>query len=140
MAPHHHAYLWHGHGTILVRPGDAHRRPGHPEFPTAPVMPLEPAHWLLKSHAHIRATFTHPAEAAHWYTDRIRQHTPILTGSYAPAPAPDEITRRLTAREDLTGGWWTTGQRFLSLSLVACDPHPRHPGHPCPARRHRGER
>ena len=131
--PHHHAYLWHGHGTLLVKPGDAHRRPGHLEFPATPVMPLETADWLLKASSHVRATFPGPAEAAAWYTDQLQRHTGILTGTYAPAPDPGEIARRLAAREDLVGGWWTTGGRFLHLGLIACGPHPLRP-HPCPLR------
>ncbi|MFC9426697.1 hypothetical protein [Streptomyces sp. NPDC056987] len=137
MSPHHHAYLWHGHGTLLIRPGDAHRRPGHPEFPTTPLMPLEPAHWLLKTPAHIHGTFnqTETEDAAHWYTRQYERHTDILTGTYAPTPDIAALTRQLTARNDITGGWWTTGGRFLSLNLIACDPHPRHPHHLCPTTR-----
>ncbi|MEV7868396.1 hypothetical protein AB0P17_20370 [Streptomyces sp. NPDC088124] len=132
MSPHHHAYLWHGHGTLLVTPGDAHRRPGHPEFPTTPLMPLEPAHWLLKTPTHIQATFSQAQteDAARWYAHQLQQHADILTGTYAPTA---DLTRRLTARADITGGWWTTGGRFLSLNLIACDPHPQRPHHDCPA-------
>ncbi|WP_199566213.1 hypothetical protein, partial [Streptomyces corynorhini] len=96
--PHHHAYLWLGHGDILVKPGDAHRRPGHPEFPSAPVMPLESADWLLKTPTHIRATFPHPQNATDWYLEHLTRHAPAFTGSYAPPPDPAHLIRRLEAR------------------------------------------
>lgn len=54
--PHHHAYVWLGHGDVLVKPGDAHRRSGHPEFRSAQVMPLECADWLLKPAVRIAGT------------------------------------------------------------------------------------
>ncbi|MEW1721883.1 hypothetical protein [Streptomyces sp. NPDC093109] len=132
--PHHHAYLWLGHGDILVKPGDAHRRPGHPEFPSAPVMPLESADWLLKAPAHVRGTFARPRDAADWYVEEFTQHASALTGSYARAADPAQLIRRLEDRHDIVGGWWLTGGRFLSLNLIACAPHPLRPHHGCPSR------
>ncbi|WP_326611948.1 hypothetical protein OIE62_17215 [Streptomyces scopuliridis] len=40
-----------------------------------------------------------------------------------PAADPDAITRRLGEEDDVDGGWWVTGGRFLSISLIACSPH-----------------
>ncbi|MER8000705.1 hypothetical protein [Streptomyces sp. NPDC095613] len=134
MAPHHHAYVWLGHGDVLVRPGDAHRRPGHPEFAAAQVMPLESADWLLKDASRVEATFAEPAEAADWYAGRLARHLDAFVGTYAPGPEPDEISRRLAARADVVGGWWVTGGRFLSVNLIACSPHGVRREYGCPAR------
>ncbi|MEV7090917.1 hypothetical protein AB0O07_34520 [Streptomyces sp. NPDC093085] len=97
-------------------------------------MPLEPHHWLLKSPALVRHTFRRPHDAAAWYSEQFRRHADILSGSYAPLPTPADLTRHLAAPADLTGGWWTTGGRFLSLNLIACGPHSQWP-HPCPGER-----
>ncbi|MFJ2674766.1 hypothetical protein [Streptomyces sp. NPDC087525] len=134
MASHHHAYVWLGHGDVLVKPGDAHRRAGHPEFPSAQVMPLESADWLLKSAARIEATFAEPDEAADWYAEQLALHAKTFTGTYAPTADREEFVRRLAAGEDLVGGWWLTGGRFLSVNLVACGPHRVRPEYACPAR------
>ncbi|MFD7221145.1 hypothetical protein ACFV9P_09015 [Streptomyces sp. NPDC059892] len=134
MMPHHHAYVWVGHGGVLVKPGDAHRRPGHPEFASAQVMPLESADWLLKSASRIEATFTEPQEATDWYMAQLARHAETFTGRYAPLAAPDEIARRLAARADIVGGWWATGGRFLSVNLIACSPHRERREYVCPAR------
>ncbi|TBO56719.1 hypothetical protein EYS09_26485 [Streptomyces kasugaensis] len=132
--PHHHAYLWLGHGDILVRPGDAHRRPAHPEFRSAQVMPLECADWLLKPASRIEATFHEPEEGADWYAEQIALHAGLFAGSYAPVPAPEETVRALSAGADRVGGWWVTGGRFLSVSLIACSPHRARPDYACPLR------
>lgn len=134
MGPHHHAYVWLGPGEVLVKPGDAHRRPGYPEFSTAQVMPLESADWLLKNSARIEATFTEPKEAADWYAEQLARHAHIFAGTYAPAADRDESVRRLAAGEDVVGGWWVTGGRFLSVNLVACSPHRVRGEYGCPAR------
>ncbi|MFE1959840.1 hypothetical protein [Streptomyces sp. NPDC059479] len=134
MAPHHHAYVWIGHGDVLVKPGDAHRRPGHPEFPSAHVMPLESADWLLKAPTLIEATFTEAEEAADWYAEQMAQHSDALAGTYAPVPDRTETVRRLAAHEDIVGGWWLTGGRFLSINLIACSPHRVRREYVCPAR------
>ncbi|GAB2595299.1 hypothetical protein GCM10027168_30000 [Streptomyces capparidis] len=36
--------------------------------------------------------------------------------------------------EDVAGGWWLGGQRFLSVCLIACSPHRFRPEYPCPQR------
>ncbi|WP_245703366.1 hypothetical protein [Streptomyces lushanensis] len=86
-------------------------------------MPLESADWLLKAPALIEATFTEAGEAADWYTGQLAWHSDTLSGTYAPVADPIEVVRRLAAREDIVGGWWLTGGRFLSLGLIACSPH-----------------
>ncbi|WP_326611785.1 hypothetical protein OIE62_18325 [Streptomyces scopuliridis] len=117
-----------------MKPGDAHRRAGHPEFPSAQVMPLESADWLLKSAARIEATFTEPKEAANWYAEQLAHHTETFVGTYAPTSDRNEIARRLAAGEDIVGGWWVTGNRFLSVNLIACSPHRLRREYSCPAR------
>ncbi|MFC9653261.1 MULTISPECIES: hypothetical protein [unclassified Streptomyces] len=107
---------------------------GHPEFPSAQVMPLESADWLLKSAARIEATFDEPDSAADWYAEQLAQHAETFTGTYAPTADRDAFVRRLAAGEDAVGGWWLTGGRFLSLNLVACSPHRVRPEYACPAR------
>ncbi|TJZ52916.1 hypothetical protein FCH28_17240 [Streptomyces piniterrae] len=130
--PHHHAYVWLGPGDVLVRPGDAHRRPGHPEFRSAQVMPLECADWLLKPASRIEATFYEARVGAEWYAGRIAQYRCVFVGSYAVGPSYDETVRALSAGEDRVGGWWVTGGRFLSLNLISCGPHRVRLEYACP--------
>lgn len=134
MAPHHHAYVWLGHGDVLVKAGDAHRRPGNPEFATAPVMPLECADWLLKDAARIEATFDGPEEAAVWYAGQLARHADTFAGTYARTADHGEIVRRLAGGEDVVGGWWVNGGRFLSVNLIACGPHRMRREYVCPGR------
>ncbi|MEU3986912.1 hypothetical protein OG301_23200 [Streptomyces platensis] len=130
--PHHHAYVWLGSGDVLVKPGDAHRRPGHTEFASAQVMPLECADWLLKPAARIEATFEEPKEAAGWYDAQLDHYAGLFVGSYPPKPLYEETVRALSAGEDRVGGWWVSGGRFLSLNLIACSPHRVRPDLACP--------
>ncbi|MGP8299707.1 hypothetical protein ACTPOK_17620 [Streptomyces inhibens] len=130
--PHHHAYIWLGHGDVLVKPGDAHRRPHHKEFLNAQVMPLECADWLLKPASRIEATLHVPKEGADWYVGQLAAHDDLFAGSYAVDPAYEETVRVLSAGEDRVGGWWVTGGRFLSLNLIACSPHRVRPDYACP--------
>ncbi|MGW4236838.1 hypothetical protein ACWEJP_08335 [Streptomyces sp. NPDC004749] len=133
MAPrHHHAYVWTGHGDVLVKPGDAPRRPTNEEFRTAQVMPLESADWLLKTASRIEATFAEPKEAADWYTETVAEHAPTFAGTYGAPPGVEEIVRRLRDGEDVVGGWWVVGGRFLSVNLIAC-PHRIRTEYACPA-------
>ncbi|SEB71610.1 hypothetical protein SAMN05428945_0955 [Streptomyces sp. 2224.1] len=132
--PHHHAYVWLGSGDVLVKPGDAHRRPGHPEFRSAQVMPLECADWLLKPASRIEATFDEPKEGADWYAGQLAQYADVFVGSYPGEPSHEETVRALSAGEDRVGGWWVTGGRFLSLNLIACSPHRVRTDYACPGR------
>lgn len=132
--PHHHAYVWLGSGDVLVKPGDAHRRPGHPEFRTAQVMPLECADWLLKTAGRIEATFEEPKEGAEWYAAQLQGYAGLFDGVGMPDPSYDETVRALVAGEDRVGGWWVSGGRFLSVNLVACSPHRVRPDYACPLR------
>ncbi|MGW3013559.1 hypothetical protein ACWC9R_32740 [Streptomyces sp. NPDC001219] len=132
--PHHHAYVWLGSGEVLVKPGDAHRRPDHPEFRSAQVMPLASADWLLKPAARIEATFEEPKEAADWYDTQLAHYAGLFVGTYPPKPLYDETVRALCAGEDRVGGWWVSGGRFLSLNLIACSPHRVRPDLACPLR------
>ncbi|MFF4602126.1 hypothetical protein ACFY12_05105 [Streptomyces sp. NPDC001339] len=144
VRPHHHAYVWLGHGDVLVKPGDAHRRPGHPEFPSAQVMPLECADWLLKPASRVEGTFYEPEEGARWYAGQLAKYAELLAGlSYAVVPSGEtreqceqyvETVRILVAGEDRVGGWWVSGDRFLSLNLIACSPHRVRPEYRCPLR------
>lgn len=124
--PHHHAYVWLGHGDVLIKPGDAHRRPGHAEFRSAQVMPLECADWLLKPASRVEGTFHRPEEGADWYAEQLGLYAELFAGSCRGASSPEqyeETVRILTAGEDRVGGWWVTAGRFLSLNLIACSPH-----------------
>lgn len=133
--PHHHGYLWLGDGKSLL--SDGPRRANHPEFATAAVMPLENADWLLKPPGFIRATFTDAHAAADWYGAQIRGHVELFAS--ARDRESDVMVRRLAAvvedvkqGQDAVGGWWLTGQRFLSVALVACSPHKFRPERRCP--------
>ncbi|MFI2185443.1 hypothetical protein [Streptomyces sioyaensis] len=132
--PHHHAYIWLGSGDVLVKPGDAHRRPGHPEFRSAQVMPLECADWLLKPAARMEATFDEPKEGAEWYAAQLAQYADLFNGPHVPDPSYEETVRALAAGEDRVGGWWVSGGRFLSVNLIACSPHRVRPDYACPQR------
>ncbi|QTZ93539.1 hypothetical protein [Streptomyces auratus] len=132
--PHHHAYVWLGSGDVLVKPGDAHRRPDHPEFRSAQVMPLECADWLLKPAARIEATFDEAKEGAEWYAGQLARYAELFVGASMPDPLYEETVRALAAGEDRVGGWWVSGGRFLSLNLIACSPHRVRPEYTCPQR------
>ncbi|MGW7578759.1 hypothetical protein [Streptomyces sp. NPDC054765] len=132
--PHHHGYVWLGSGDVLVKPGDAHRRPGHPEFRTAQVMPLECADWLLKAAGRIEGTFVEADEGAEWYAGQLAEHASLFGGASAPDPLYGETVRALAAGEDRVGGWWVSGGRFLSVNLIACSPHRVRPEYACPLR------
>ncbi|MEU9114479.1 hypothetical protein AB0D04_22475 [Streptomyces sp. NPDC048483] len=119
---------------MLVRPGDAHRRPGYPEFRSAQVMPLECADWLLKPAERIEATFHEPVEGADWYVGQLARYAELFDGSYAAVSSYVETVRVLSAGEDRVGGWWMPGGRFLSLNLMGCSPHRVRTGYRCPLR------
>ncbi|MFD5737877.1 hypothetical protein ACFWIY_34475 [Streptomyces sioyaensis] len=131
---HHHAYVWLGSGDVLVKPGDAHRRPDHPEFRSAQVMPLECADWLLKPAARIEATFDEAEAGAEWYAGQLARFAELFVGVSVPDPLYEETVRALAAGEDRVGGWWVSGGRFLSVNLIACSPHRVRPEYTCPQR------
>ncbi|MFI1964929.1 hypothetical protein ACH429_12575 [Streptomyces pathocidini] len=133
---HHHAYVWLGHGSVLTKPGDAHRRPGHAEFRSAQVMPLECADWLLKPVDRILGTFHVPDEGADWYASQLAVHAGLFVGTCAPSPDREDHLRALAAGEDIVGGWWVGGERFLSVNLVACSPHRVRTQYVCPRLSH----
>ncbi|MGW2324942.1 hypothetical protein ACWC5C_04155 [Streptomyces sp. NPDC001700] len=122
---HHHGYTWLGSGHELSKDGP--RRPIHPEFTSSKVVPLEVAHWLLKPPSFIQGTWTDPAEAVDWFESQAHAH-----GAVAGAAA--RAVGAVKAGEDVVGGWYLTGQRFLSVCLVACGPHRMRPEIPCPQR------
>ncbi|MES4905698.1 MULTISPECIES: hypothetical protein [unclassified Streptomyces] len=134
---HHHGYIWLGSGHDLLKDGP--RRPLHPEFTSSRVVPLELAHWLLKPPSFIQGTWTEPKEAAEWFGQQARAHA----ASFVSVHDRDEM--RLAARvaravesaasgEDVAGGWYLVGQRFLSVCLIACSPHRARPEIRCPQR------
>ncbi|MEV0598570.1 hypothetical protein AB0I82_04605 [Streptomyces sp. NPDC050315] len=129
---HHHAYVWLGHGDTLIKPGDAIRRPNHPEFRTTPVMPLECANWLLKTSSLIVETFAEPDKAAHWFAEQRDEHESTFAGAYGPPTPREDVARQLADGQDAVGGWWLTGGRFLSVNLIACSPHKVRTEYACP--------
>ncbi|WP_432096391.1 hypothetical protein [Streptomyces sp. bgisy100] len=133
MGRHHHGYTWLGHGDTLIRPGDAIRRPTAPDFRTQPVMPLECADWLMKAPELIHGTFEDSESGATWYEQQLDAHRDAFP-AHVPAPDRTETVRRLAAGEDVVGGWWVSGGRFLSVNLIACSPHRLRPERVCPRR------
>lgn len=136
MHHHVHGYTWLGSGHELTKDGP--RRPLHPEFGNCAVVPLELAHWLLKPSRFVRGTWTDPQEAAAWFGARAREHAGASVSVHDRHPvvlaARTESTAGAVARgEDVAGGWHLTGQRFLSICLVACGPHRFRPEYRCPA-------
>ncbi|MEU9603155.1 hypothetical protein [Streptomyces sp. NPDC048057] len=133
MQRHHHGYTWLGSGFDLHQDGP--RRAVHPTFATNPLPPLEVAHWLLKPASLVRGTYDGPREAAEWFAAQVRPHA----ATFATQPDPFTIDDRIPAiaeqvadGADVVGGWWLTGQRFLSVTLVACSPHRLRPSYACP--------
>ncbi|MGW7363072.1 hypothetical protein ACWGI8_06470 [Streptomyces sp. NPDC054841] len=134
MRRHHHGYTWLGSGFDLHRDGP--RRDEHPEFRASPVPPLEVAQWLLKPASFVQGTWTDPIVAARWYGSQARAHAEMFSSSYERDGLEGRlgvVAERLATGEDVVGGWWLTGQRFLSVCLVACSPHRMRPDYPCPS-------
>lgn len=137
MQHHHHGYTWLGSAHDLLKDGP--RRPIHPESRTTRTVPLELAHWLLKPPTFIQGTWTDPTRAADWFATRIREHAASFASGHDRAPETlaaqlKDTTKALAAGEDVVGGWYLTGQRFLSVCLIACSPHRFRPEIPCPQR------
>ncbi|MFH8614255.1 hypothetical protein ACH4E8_04145 [Streptomyces sp. NPDC017979] len=133
MQRHHHGYTWLGSGFDLHQDGP--RRAVHPAFVTNPLPPLEVAHWLLKPASLVRGTFAEPHEAAEWFAAQVRPHIASFATQPDAHPVDDRIpaiAEQVADGADTVGGWWLTGQRFLSVSLVACSPHRLRPTYPCP--------
>lgn len=134
---HHHGYTWLGSGHDLLKDGP--RRPMHPDFTGARVVPLELAHWLLKPRSFIRGTWTAPEEAVAWFVTQAQNHAPSFASDHDRTP--EALSARIAATaeavvagQDVAGGWYLTGQRFLSVCLIACSPHRTRPEIPCPQR------
>ena len=134
---HHHGYTWLGSGHDLLKDGP--RRTLHPEFTSSKVVPLELAHWLLKPASFVRGTWTDPAQAADWFGGRAREYACCFASGHDRAPGTLSARVRraagaVAAGEDVAGGWYLTGQRFLSVCLIACSPHRTRPEIGCPRR------
>jgi hypothetical protein len=132
---HHHGYVWVGSGFELAR--DGIRRPQHPEFRSIAIVPLELADWLLKAKSLVRGTFREPEAAAHWFGGRISEHAEAFATEHdrrpeAVAARVGAAAAAVGAGRDVAGGWYLTGQRFASVCLIACDPHPFRPQYRCP--------
>ncbi|MCQ8827517.1 hypothetical protein [Streptomyces malaysiensis] len=135
---HHHGYTWLGSGHDLLKDGP--RRPIHPDFKHSKVVPLELAHWLLKPPAFVQGTWTDPAQAADWFGTRAREHVDSFASVHDRAPEMlsakvQGAAKAVAGGEDVVGGWYLTGQRFLSVCLVGCGPHRLRPEIGCPQRR-----
>jgi hypothetical protein len=134
---HHHGYMWLGSGTELLKDGP--RRPAHPEFRAAKVVPLELAHWLLKPTSFVQGTWHKPQEAADWFGQQARYHASCFTSARdrSEEVLSNQITnvsKAVAGGQDVAGGWYLTGQRFLSVCLIACSPHRFRPEYACPQR------
>ncbi|MDT0542265.1 hypothetical protein [Streptomyces lonegramiae] len=137
MQHHHHGYTWLGSARDLLKDGP--RRPIHPEYKATRTVPLELAHWLLKPATFIQGTWTDPAQAAEWFAALTREHTASFASDHdrdseTLSAQFQRIAKALAAGEDIVGGWYLTGQRFLSVCLIACSPHRLRPEIPCPQR------
>ncbi|MFI6105861.1 hypothetical protein [Streptomyces sp. NPDC051310] len=131
---HHHGYMWLGSGLHLVR--DGVRRAGHPDFPSSPYPPLELAHWLLKPPSLVRGTWTDPKEAATWWAEQARPHVEAFAYDHDRDVLEDRVRGAADSAlggEDVAGGWWLSGQRYLGVYLIACSPHRFRPDYRCPA-------
>ncbi|MEU9792458.1 hypothetical protein AB0E27_17855 [Streptomyces sparsogenes] len=136
-ADHHHGYMWLGSGFELAKDGP--RRPSHPEFVSSKVVPLERAHWLLKPAAFIQGTWSSPRDAAGWFADVVRGHASWFASerereASTLADRYARVAEDVARGEDAVGGWYLTGARFLSVSLIACSSHRFRPELRCPQR------
>lgn len=135
MSTHHHGYVWVGSGMEYGQ--DSQRRPNGTGFAAVPVVPIEPANWLLKSPSMIKATFKDVEPAADWYADQIRAHRDRFDGEHAQSDATlglkvASAREALAAGSDVVGGWWgNRGSTFYAVHLVAC-PNPWRPTYACP--------
>ncbi|WP_421107627.1 hypothetical protein [Streptomyces sp. NEAU-S77] len=130
---HHHGYTWLGSAHDLHKDGP--RRPLHPEFRSSKVVPLELAHWLLKPPSFIQGTWKDPQQAADWFGGQARASAASFASEHERdrlADAASRAVKRAAQGEDVVGGWYLTGQRFLSVCLIACSPHRLRPDIPCP--------
>ncbi|MFF4475638.1 hypothetical protein ACWDHW_02275 [Streptomyces melanosporofaciens] len=132
---HHHGYSWLGSAHELLRDGP--RRPLHPEFRSSKVVPLECAHWLLKPATFIQGTWSDPRQAAEWFGRQVLASVAAFASerdrdTTRLADVIGRMTGRVASGEDVVGGWYLTGQRFLSVCLIACSPHRMRPEIPCP--------
>lgn len=132
---HHHGYTWLGSAHELLKDGP--RRPPHPEFRSSKVVPLELAHWLLKPTSFIHGTWADPQEAADWWGGQVRASAAMFTSERDRdadrlADAVSRAADRIASGEDVVGGWYLTGQRFLSVCLITCSPHRIRPEIACP--------
>ncbi|AEM81508.1 hypothetical protein [Streptomyces violaceusniger] len=132
---HHHGYTWLGSAQELLKDGP--RRPLHPEFRSSKAVPLECAHWLLKPVSFVQGTWGDPRQAAEWFGQQVRASVRAFASDYDRdtarlADAIGRMTERVASGEDVVGGWYLTGQRFLSVCLVACSPHRMRPEIACP--------
>ncbi|KUJ66912.1 hypothetical protein ACZ90_31205 [Streptomyces albus subsp. albus] len=132
---HHHGYVWLGSGHDLAKDGP--RRPEHPVFATSKVVPLELAHWLLKPRSFIHGSWADPSAAAAWFGQQAREHAAQFASAYDRDPERlaakiESVTRTVAGGEDVAGGWYLTGQRFLSVCLIACSPNRLRPEYACP--------
>lgn len=133
MGRHHHGYTWLGSGFELHRDGP--RRDVHPAFGSSPVPPLEVAQWLLKPASFVRGSWTDPQEVAEWFGAQARGHAEAFAAGHDREVLDDRIAAvaaRVAGGEDVVGGWWLTGQRFLAVCLVGCSPHRVRPSYACP--------
>ncbi|MEU9962649.1 hypothetical protein [Streptomyces malaysiensis] len=132
---HHHGYTWLGSAHELFKDGP--RRPLHPEFRSSGVVPLECAHWLLKPTAFIQGTWSDAEQAAAWFWRRVRASAAAFASerdrdTTRLVDATRRVVERVASGEDVVGGWYLTGRRFLSVCLIACSPHRLRPEIPCP--------
>ncbi|SEC63338.1 hypothetical protein SAMN04490356_4899 [Streptomyces melanosporofaciens] len=132
---HHHGYIWLGSAHELLRDGP--RRPLHPEFRSSKVVPLECAHWLLKPASFVQGTWSDAQQAASWSGQQVRASAAAFASererdAIRLSEAVARAGERVASGEDVVGGWYLTGQRFLSVCLIACSPHRLRPEIPCP--------
>ncbi|MEU1626612.1 hypothetical protein ABZ746_15040 [Streptomyces sp. NPDC020096] len=130
---HHHGYTWIGSGLEMLKDGP--RRSVHPEFRSSRVPPLENADWLKKPASFVQGTWDDLKEAAHWFGEQAKEHAPEFSSAHAREVLADTIAsaaEMVAGGQDAIGGWWLTGQRFLSVCLIGCSLHRFRPEYPCP--------
>lgn len=133
MGRHHHGYLWIGSGFDIGKDGP--RRPAHPEFRSTSIMPLELAHWLLKPATFVRGTFHEGGKAQAWFAEQTQEHAGSFSSEHEREALDDRIAvvdQAVDGGQDVAGGWYLAGQRFLAVHLIACSPHRFRPEYACP--------
>ncbi|GII90634.1 hypothetical protein [Sinosporangium siamense] len=134
---HFHGYRWTGPADQLKREGEGERRPSGASFATNPYPPMILWHWLRKTPAHVKGTFTDVEAAGDWLEAQYGEIAARITGSTAQCRTAADY--RKSASESLAQGrefcWglYLAGTYYDHTALIACPPRIAEDRVACPA-------